>query len=77
MQSNRDLENLQELQDELRSKEAEITYLEAQMRKKDEENIKLKAEKEMLMIDSMNKNNVRSSGELTVDSIKRYEAVIE
>jgi len=41
----------------LKSKDAEIAYLEAQIRKKDDENIKLKAEKEMLLIDSMNNQN--------------------
>jgi len=43
-----------ELQQDLKSKDAEIAYLEAQIRKKDDENIKLKAEKEMMVIDNMN-----------------------
>jgi len=52
------------MQEELKSKDAEIAYLEAQLRKKDDENIKLKAEKEMLMIDQMKSSQIgkQSSG---------------
>ena len=53
---NNDGGQLIEMQNELKSKDAEINYLEAQLRKKDDENIKLKAEKEMLMIDQMKSN---------------------
>lgn len=77
LESNQDVGKLVELQQDLKSKDAEIAYLEAQIRKKDDENIKLKAEKEMLLIDSMNSQNAKSSGQLTIDSIKRYESVIE
>lgn len=38
----------------MKAKDAELAYLEAQLRKKDDELIKIKAEKEMLLIDSMN-----------------------
>ena len=57
LENNKEVGNLVELQQELKSKDAEIAYLEAQIRKKDDENIKLKAEKEMLLIDSMNNQN--------------------
>lgn len=73
-----DMNAMIELQQDLKSKDAEIAYLEAQIRKKDDENIKLKAEKEMLMIDSMNnQSSAKSSGQQNFDSIKRYESVIE
>ena len=54
MDSNKDIGTLIEMQQELKAKDAELAYLEAQLRKKDDEVIKLKAEKEMLLIDNMN-----------------------
>ena len=38
----------------MKAKDAELTYLEAQLRKKDDEIIKINDEKEMMLIDFMN-----------------------
>lgn len=55
--NNQDGGNLADLQQQLKSKDAELNYLEAQVRKGDDEIIKLKAEKEMLLLDQMNNPN--------------------
>jgi len=59
-----------DLQAQVKSKDAEIAYLEAQIKKKDDEIMKLKAQKE---IASMN----NQGDTYTIESIKRYESVIE
>jgi hypothetical protein len=40
---------LEDLREELNASKAEIAYLESQMKKKEDENLQLKAEKEILL----------------------------
>ena len=65
-----------ELQQELKSNKAEIAYLEEQLRKKNEENVLLKAEKEMLLMDQMNNKSMNFAQNDNSDTIARYEVMI-
>ena len=70
--SNDDVGELEALRQELNANKAEIQYLESQLKKREEENLQLKAEKQILMEDMGrlgNANQMQASSE----TIVRYE----